>query len=90
MKTFEIVTPALREVTDAFRDVIAGRRSGTLEKDEARDIVSAGNSVVRAIGQELKVRLAMPKLAAIEAKMVEGEVINSDANRAAIGQGKAA
>lgn len=77
MKTFEIQTPALREATDAFRGVIAGRQSGTMEKDEARDITAAGNGVVKAIGQELKVRLAMPKIAAMEAKMIEGEAQKS-------------
>lgn len=73
MKTFEILTPALKTVTDALSGVIADRKAGTMEKDEARDIVAAGNGVIRAVGQELKVRLAMPKLAALEAKLVEGE-----------------
>lgn len=69
MKTFEIKTPALKIVTDALTGVIADRQSGAMEKDEARDIVAAGNGVIRAVGQELKVRLAMPKLVALEAKM---------------------
>jgi len=73
MKTFEITTPSLKEAEAAFRGVIAGRQTGAMEHDEARDIVSAGNGVVRAVGQELKVRLAMPKIAAMEAKMIEAE-----------------
>lgn len=73
MKTFEITTPALREATDAFRGVISGRQSGAMEKDEARDITAAAGGVVRAVGQELKVRLAMPKIAAMEAKMIEAD-----------------
>ena len=73
MKTFEIQTPALRDTVSALQDVISGRKGGVVEKDEARDIISAGNGVIRAVGQELKVRLAMPKLAAMEAKMIEGE-----------------
>lgn len=72
MKTFEITTPALKTVSDALLGVIDGRKVGTMEKEEARDIVAAGNGVIRAVGQELKVRLAMPKLAAMEAKMIEG------------------
>lgn len=84
MKVFEITTPALREVTDAFRGVITGRQAGTMERDEARDIVAASNGVVKAIGQELKVRLSMPKIAAIEAKMIEGRVVEDDHGSKAI------
>jgi len=73
MKRFEIQTPALQEASDAFRNVIAGRQDGGMERDEARDIVAAGNGVVRAVGQELKVRLAMPRIAAAEAKMIDHE-----------------
>lgn len=75
MKTFEITTPALKTVTDALTGVITDRQSGAMEKDEARDIVSAGNGVIRAVGQELKVRLAMPKLIAMEAKMQATEAV---------------
>lgn len=75
MKTFEITTPALKTVTDALTSVITDRQSGAMEKDEARDIVSAGNGVIRAVGQELKVRLAMPKLIAMEAKMQATEAV---------------
>lgn len=73
MKTFEITTPALKETVTALQGVISGRQDGSIEKDEARDIIGAGNGVIRAVGQELKVRLAMPKLAAMEAKMIEAE-----------------
>lgn len=75
MKTFEITTPALKTVTDALTSVITDRQSSAMEKDEARDIVSAGNGVIRAVGQELKVRLAMPKLIAMEAKMQATEAV---------------
>lgn len=71
MKTFEINTPILKTVTDALTGVIHGREAGLMEKDEARDIVAASNGVTRAVGQELQVRLAMPKLAAIDAKLSE-------------------
>lgn len=73
MKTFEIQTPALQEASDALRNVIAGRQNNTMEREEARDIVAASNGVVRTVGQELKVRLAMPKIAAAEAKLIEQE-----------------
>lgn len=71
MKTFEIQTPLLKKAATAFGEVMEGRKAGTMERDEGRDIVAAGNGIVRTIGQELKVRLALPKLNAIEAKMAE-------------------
>jgi hypothetical protein len=71
MKTFEITTPALKTVTEALTGVISARQTGAMEKDEARDITNASKGVISAVGQELKVRLAMPKLAAMEAKMIE-------------------
>lgn len=70
MKPFEITTPALQIAADAASAVIEGRKAGTMEKDEARDIVAAANATTRAVGTELQVRLAMPKIAAMEAKMV--------------------
>ena len=75
MKHFEITTPLLAEAADAFRNVIVGCTDGTMEKDDARNITAAGNGVVRAVGTELKVRLAMPKIAASEAKMIEGAIV---------------
>lgn len=71
MKTFEITTPALKTATEAALAVIAGRQNGTMEKDEARDVIAGVNAVTRGVGQELQVRLAMPKLAAVEAKLIE-------------------
>jgi len=75
MKEFEIKTPILKEAADAFRNVVSGRTSGAMEGDIARDIVAAGNGIVKTVGTELKVRLAMPKIAAMEAKVIEGEII---------------
>lgn len=71
MKTFEVTTPALKTCVEASLAVINGRRDGSMERDEARDVIGAVNATTRAVGQELQVRLAMPRLAAIEAKVVE-------------------
>ncbi len=73
MKTFEITHPALKIASDAAIAVISGRQSGAMEKDEARDIIAGANAITRSVGQELQVRLAMPKIAAMEAKMIEAE-----------------
>jgi hypothetical protein len=71
MRPFEIQTPALRSVVESANAVRSGLSSGTMEKDVASGINKADANTVRAVGEELKVRLAMPKLAAMEAKMIE-------------------
>lgn len=71
MKPFEITTPVLKQASDAALAVIDGRMKGTMEKDEARDIIAGVNATTRTVGEELKVRLAMPKLAAMEARMID-------------------
>lgn len=69
MKPFEITTPALVKAMQNFETATGG----TLDTREAAQAIAAGNGIVKAVGQELKVRLAMPKLAAIEAKTIEHE-----------------
>ena len=67
MKSFEITTPALQSAMRKFE----AATDGTLENDVARTHVAAGSGIVRAVAEELKVRLAMPKIAAAEAKLIE-------------------
>lgn len=73
MKSFEITTPALKDAVTACRDVL----SGLVEGNEAKNRIGAANATISAVGQELKVRLAMPKLAAAEAKLIEAEAQKS-------------
>lgn len=73
MRQFEIQTPDLRHAIEACRGVISGRQEGTMERDEARDITAAARGIISAVGQELKVRTAMPKIAAMEARMIEAD-----------------
>lgn len=73
MKPFEITTPALKVATDAALTVIQNRQNGSMDKEEARDVIAGVNAVVRSVGQELQVRLAMPKIAATEARMIDVE-----------------
>ena len=69
MKTFEITTPVLNESIALFRRAT----DGTMDTKEAANHIAAGNGITKAVGQELKVRLAMPRLAAMEAKMIEAD-----------------
>jgi len=68
MKPFEIQTPALIKAMNAFDHVIESTKSGALENANGRNIINAGKGAVQAVGQELKVRLAAPKLNEIENK----------------------
>lgn len=65
MKQFEIQTPILKESIDLFRKAT----NGTLDNNEARTHVAAGNGIVRIVGQELKVRLALPRIEKIESAL---------------------
>ncbi len=67
MKTFEITTPALRQAMANF----SAATEGAMEHQEALRAISAGNGMVRAVGQELRVRLALPRILAAEAKLIE-------------------
>lgn len=67
MKPFEITTPALQSAMRKFE----AATDGTLETSVARNHVAAASGIVRAVGQELQVRLAAPRLAAQEAKLIE-------------------
>lgn len=65
-KPFHVQTPALVKAMGAFEHVIDTTKAGTLEADHGRNIVNAGKGIVQAVGAELKVRLAGPKLAEAE------------------------
>ena len=69
MRTFEITTPALLAAVDACNNVL----TGAIDGPEAGHVIGASNATVKAVNAELAVRLAAPKLAAIEAKLVEAE-----------------
>lgn len=68
MNPFKIQTPALVTAMSAFEHVIDNTKAGTIAADAGRNIVQAGKGIVSAVGAELKVRLAAPKIAEDEAK----------------------
>lgn len=73
MTTVSIELDTLDTAISAFKGVIEGRETGAMEKDQARDIVAAGNGLVRAAGQRVTARVSAAKIGMIEAKMIEGE-----------------
>lgn len=70
---FDIQTPALKTAMDAFEHVIGQTKVGAIESVNAKNMVQAGSGIVSAVGQELKVRLAAPKLAAADAAMIRAQ-----------------
>jgi hypothetical protein len=64
---FKVQTPALVTAMGAFEHVIDQTKAGTIVAENGRNIVNAGKGIVQTVGQELKVRLAMPKLSELEA-----------------------
>jgi hypothetical protein len=73
MSTVSVELDTLDIAIGAFKGVIEGRETGAMEKDQARDIVAAGNGLVRAAGQRITARVSAAKIGMIEAKMIEGE-----------------
>lgn len=68
---FEVKTPALKQSVDAALAVISGLQDGTLEPKTAAGIVSAARTVQSGVKTEITARLSAPKIAAMEAKIVE-------------------
>lgn len=60
---FEIETPSLKKAMGAFDHVIDKSKSDQIQPNTARNMVNAGRGIVAAVGTELRVRLAQPKLA---------------------------
>lgn len=72
--SYEVKTPALARVIEAAFDAVDGIKDGTLEKGEAMALSSQLSRVNTAVATDVKARLAAPKIAAYEAKNIEGSV----------------
>lgn len=70
---YEIKTPAMKRVVEVANYVIDNVLSGSLEPKAGQVVNSANNTLIRAQSNDLRTRLAIPKLNAQEAKLVEHE-----------------
>jgi hypothetical protein len=70
---FEVKTPALIEAIELARAAAEGVQTGRMERGDATVLNTAAGRMINAVGNEIKARLAAPKIAAQEAKLVEGE-----------------
>lgn len=67
MVTFTVKTPDLRVAVDALQGVLSKIGEKSIDLSEANTIVKAANGVTSAVSADVRVRLAMPRLAEIEA-----------------------
>lgn len=64
---FTVKTPDLRVAVDALQGVLSKIEGKSIDIPEANTIVKAANGVTSAVSADVRVRLAMPRLAEIEA-----------------------
>jgi hypothetical protein len=68
---YEVKTPLLVESVDAARAVIRGVQTGEMEAATATRVLSGARVLQSAVSTDIKARIAAPKIAAQEAKLVE-------------------
>jgi hypothetical protein len=73
MSDYEIRTPLLRESVDAARAVINGVQDGSMEMQTATRVLSAARVLQSAVSTDIRTRLAAPRIASQEAKLIEAE-----------------
>lgn len=71
--TYAVSTPLLLESVDAARSVIDGVQSGAMEAMTATRVLAAARVLQTAVSTDIRARLAAPKIAAQEAKLIEQE-----------------
>ena len=69
--TYEVKTPLLMESVEAARAVISGVQTGAMEAGIATRVLSGARVLQSAVSTDIKARLAAPRIAAQEAKLVE-------------------
>lgn len=71
--SYEIRTPIISESVEAARVAIAGIQDGSLEPRNAAIVISGARALQSAVATDIKARLAAPRIAAQEAKLIDQE-----------------
>lgn len=71
--SYEVKTQLLLESVAAARVVINGVQDGSIEMATATRILSGARVLQSAVAHDIRVRLAEPKIRAMEAKLVEAQ-----------------
>lgn len=69
---YEVRTPALVEAMSFARLAAQGITERSLPAREAGQLIAAANSINKAVGTDIKARLALPRIMAEEAKIMAG------------------
>lgn len=69
--SYEVKTPLLCESVEAARAVIRGVQTGEMEAATATRVLSGARVLQTAVSTDIKARIAAPRIAAQEARMIE-------------------
>jgi|GEM_PF-2349871 hypothetical protein len=69
--SYDVKTPVLADTIRFLRNASNGLAKGTMEAKEAKAIAAVENEVIKAVGMDVKARLALPKISAMEAQLIE-------------------
>jgi hypothetical protein len=70
---YEIKSVDMIRARNVSNQVIDGILNGTLEIKSANVVNNATNNIIRALGTDLKARLALPELLETEAKLIAAQ-----------------
>jgi hypothetical protein len=76
MKLFEVITPKLVRACDVVELAIDGLLDGSMDTKVAGHLITGAGRLTQAVGTEVKVRIAAPRIHASEAKQIEGRVVD--------------
>lgn len=70
---YEVKTPILLETINVARAVIQGAQDGTIIAADRRDMLGGARVIQSAVRDDIRARLADPRVRAQEAKLIEAE-----------------
>lgn len=71
---YQVKTPVLLDTIGYLRNASKGLASGTMEAAEAKAVAIVEGKVIDTVGMDIKARMAGAKIAALEAKQINGLV----------------
>lgn len=69
--TYEVKTPVIADTIGFLRNASKGLVNGAMEPKDAKAVADIEDKVIKAVGMDIKARLAAPKIAAHEAKLID-------------------
>lgn len=66
----EIKTPVLKRIVDGLEEVFDSAIAGSADPEQSKIALGAAGRITSAVATDIKVRAALPKLIAAEAKLI--------------------